>query len=326
MSVIVMREPSSFSCTRAAKMLTSLFSRSAAIAGGRPASGRGASSSSTNDAYDAPTPSTSLMSAAPMSRQATSLMTVTRSCGWTFRQTRTALAAPGCRSNSNFRLRNHEIDDGRQVAAGRLPGADLAVGTGAVLEDPPDVVHRVPAPQLIQHIVDPREVLGEQRALRRLALLAEVDQRAVDAVPQRAPLVLHQQRPAVLPPALILLVQPVELYGGRLNQRGDGQGLVHAHRDVADAYLERRENRMRPDVPPDLLGVVDRVRLHEQIDERLEIGPRAEGVGNVGARETVEHLAPVGLEAGVHADPERRVGREREQVRQEVPHLVHEVD
>ena len=40
-----------------------------------------------------------------------------------------------------------------------------------------------------------------------------------------------------------------------------------AHRDVADAELERLEERMRPDVPPDLLGVVDAVGPDQQVDE-----------------------------------------------------------
>ncbi len=48
MSVICMRERSSFRWTRDAKMLTWLFSMSAAIAAGRSVSGRGATSSRMN--------------------------------------------------------------------------------------------------------------------------------------------------------------------------------------------------------------------------------------------------------------------------------------
>ena len=83
---------------------------------------------------------------------------------------------------------------------------------------------------------------------------------------------------------------------------------------------------MRPHVPPDLLGVVDAVGLDQQVDEALVVGPAREGVGDVGARKLVEHLAAIRLEPGVEADPERRVGGQREQVRQEVAHLVHQVD
>ena len=83
---------------------------------------------------------------------------------------------------------------------------------------------------------------------------------------------------------------------------------------------------MRPDVPPDALGVVDAVGANQKVDEPLEVGPARERVGDVRARELVEHLAAIRLQAGVHAEPERRVGREREQVRQEVAHLVHQVN
>ena len=37
-------------------------------------------------------------------------------------------------------------------------------------------------------------------------------------------------------------------------------------------------------------------------------------------------LHAVRLQPGVHAEPERRVGRERQQMRQEVAHLVHQVN
>ena len=83
---------------------------------------------------------------------------------------------------------------------------------------------------------------------------------------------------------------------------------------------------MRPDVPPDLLARCRCSWSDEQVDEALEVGPRRERVGDVRARKAVEHLAPVRLQAGVHADPERRVGRERQQVRQEVAQLVHQVN
>ena len=83
---------------------------------------------------------------------------------------------------------------------------------------------------------------------------------------------------------------------------------------------------MRPDIPPDLLGVVDAVGLYQQIHEALVLAPAREVIRNVGAREFVEHLAAIGFEAGVHAQPERRIGGERQNVRQEVARRVHQVD
>ncbi len=91
MSVISMRDFSSFCCTRTAKMLTLLVSMSSAISRGRLVSGRSASSSSTNDLNGEPTLANSFTMLAAISRLATSVMTVTFSLGCTRRQVFTAL-------------------------------------------------------------------------------------------------------------------------------------------------------------------------------------------------------------------------------------------
>ena len=44
----------------------------------------------------------------------------------------------------------------------------------------------------------------------------------------------------------------------------------------------------------------------------MVLGERLEGVGDASAREALEDLDAVALEAGVPAEPERRVGGERE--------------
>src|SRR3546814_19477971 len=50
-----------------------------------------------------------------------------------------------------------------------------------------------------------------------------------------------------------------------------------------------------------------------------------EGLRQAGARQLLEHREAVALEAGHLAAPEWRGGREREEVRQEVGDLLHEV-
>src|SRR6187402_2416260 len=118
-----------------------------------------------------------------------------------------ALRAPGCRSlavipgmgrsEPYFRLFNHVPDDGLEVTTGLLIDAQLPVGAGAMLENPADVVDLVAAAQLVDDVVDELEVFEDEFALGHLALAAEVDELAVDAVAGGAPLVLHDQRPAV---------------------------------------------------------------------------------------------------------------------------------
>ncbi len=49
-------------------------------------------------------------------------------------------------------------------------------------------------------------------------------------------------------------------------------------------------------------------------------------LGQAGPRHAVEHADPVGFEPGILALPEGRGGRERQEMRQEVAHLVHQID
>src|SRR6185369_16605780 len=86
------------------------------------------------------------------------------------------------------------------------------------------------------------------------------------------------------------------------------------------------EVRVGADVPPDLLGVVDAIRLDQQVDVILEFRPALINVGDVGARKLIEHLAAVRPQPGIHAQPEGRVGGQREQVRQEVAGAVHQLN
>ena len=66
--------------------------------------------------------------------------------------------------------------------------------------------------------------------------------------------------------------------------------------------------------------------LHQHVDGALELAEALEALRQAGARQLVEHGEPVALEAGVLALPERRGGRQHQQVRQEIARLVHEVD
>ena len=157
-------------------------------------------------------------------------------------------------------------------------------------------------------------------------MFAEVDHLAVDAVADGAELVLHEQGAGVLAVVDVAGVEMPELAGGGLDERGDGDGLLRAERDVADADFDGVEEGMGADVPPDFFGVVDGVGLDEEIDVALELGVAGEAVGEVGAGEVFEDLGAVALVAGLHAEPEGRVGGEREDVRQEVAERVHDAD
>lgn len=173
------------------------------------------------------------------------------------------------------RFRDHVIDDGFEIVAGLFVDAQLAICAGAVFQDPSHHVHGILDPNS-SSIVHPIEVFEEQFAFGDFAFLAEVDEHAeMVPVPRRAPLVFHQQGAAVDAPALILGVQAVELDHRRLDERRDRDCLLYAQRDVADPHFERVEHRVRPDVPPDLLGVVDRSSLDEQGKQSSRSRPRS---------------------------------------------------
>src|SRR3954465_8056759 len=83
---------------------------------------------------------------------------------------------------------------------------------------------------------------------------------------------------------------------------------------------------MRPDIPPDFLGVVDTVGLYEQVNETLILAPALKGVGDVGARKLVENFAAVRLQSGIHSLPEGGIGGKSQDMGQEIARRVHQVN
>src|ERR1700726_1262235 len=103
----------------------------------------------------------------------------------------------------------------------------------------------------------------------------------------------------------VSLVKFVQLCNHCLAERRYCDCLIQAHRYVANAELQGREVRMRPDVPPYLLRVIDAVGFDEEGDKVLEPRPALEQIGNLRAREFVEYFAAVRPQTGLHAQPER---------------------
>ena len=94
-SLICMRDRNSPRCVCAQKTLTCDCARSSRITAGISVRGRSASSSKIKSECGAPISSTSHWSAAAISRVASSVMIVIRSSGFSRRQSRIALRAPG---------------------------------------------------------------------------------------------------------------------------------------------------------------------------------------------------------------------------------------
>src|SRR5258708_35373294 len=140
------------------------------------------------------------------------------------------------------------------------------------------------------------------------------------------PFVLNYRGPPVQPESLIRRIQFVEFGHGRLNQSRQRNRLLNSHRHVAYPELEGIEEWMRSNVPPDLLRVINAVRLDQQLDEVLVLAPAREIIGDVRAWEFVEYFAAVGFQPRIHPQPERRISRQRQNMPQKVPRVIHHVD
>src|SRR5258707_15656152 len=101
-------------------------------------------------------------------------------------------------------------------------------------------------------------------------------------------------------------MQLIKLRHGSLNQGSQRDGLIRAHRNVAYPELNRIKEWMRPDVPPDLLCIIDAVGLDQQLNEVFVLAPARKIIRNIRPRKLVKNLASVRLQSGIHPQPEPR--------------------
>src|SRR3954470_15416529 len=154
---------------------------------------------------------------------------------------------------SGLGFQDHVVHNFLEVATGFLADAELAVGSGAVLQDVVHVSNFFATIEFIYDVVHELEIFKDEIALGDLTFFAEVDQLAADAVTRSAPLILHHESAAVHAEALVLRMELVKLYDRRLNQCCETHRFIEAQRNVANTHLESVEEWVRPDVPPDLL-------------------------------------------------------------------------
>ena len=115
---------------------------------------------------------------------------------------------------------------------------------------------------------------------------------------------------------LLTGVQPtVQIDDQAVRQRGQCTEFAEVGDAVEDADLDRAEMRGRPDVPTDLVHVVDDAGLLLVVDEALPLRPGLEVERQTGRRQLLKHHRPVAGVPGVLAVPVRRRRRQRQQVR-----------
>src|SRR5437868_15545744 len=103
-----------------------------------------------------------------------------------------------------------------------------------------------PAAQWVYHIIYKIQQFVDKDPCIYFFFLSEIDKVAVDAIPAGTPFILVYQGARILDIVHILTAQFVDLYANGLEKRGDTNGLVHRHRDVADAELHGVEERVNP--------------------------------------------------------------------------------
>ncbi len=197
---------------------------------------------------------------------------------------------------------------------------------GAARQDIPGSRHLLHAAERLGIIRYQAEYLVEQVFERDDPALAEVDESFIETVAHRPPTVFPDEHRRIHAPALVRHPQPVEHAHDTDQQRRQGYRVVEARANVHDARLERRVSRTGPQVPPDARGVFDQPRIHQDIDVALVLRVARESLRQTGARQRIKDCQTVTLESRIAPLPERRRAGQGEQVRQEIRHLVHQVD
>src|SRR5215218_2122610 len=83
---------------------------------------------------------------------------------------------------------------------------------------------------------------------------------------------------------------------------------------------------MRTNVPPDLRAVLDAVHLYQEVEVALILLERFEVIRDFCPRKFLEYFAAIRFQSGIKAKPEGRRSRHCEDVRQEVPGRIHNVN
>src|SRR5437868_2579812 len=171
-----------------------------------------------------------------------------------------------------FGLLNNVIDDFLQISS-FLEYAQLPIGAATAVHDLVDVFQFFARVEFIDDIVDEFKILAHKVAGWDFLLLAEIDQLAVEPITRGAPLIFHDQGPAIKTKSLICRIELIQLCYRGLNQGRQSYSLIGAHGDVTNAKLDGAEEWMRANVPPDFFGIVDAVGLDQELDDIVVLAP-----------------------------------------------------
>src|ERR1044072_9511803 len=124
----------------------------------------------------------------------------------------------------------------------------------------------------------------------------------------------------------MLIEKLIHFYKQGLEKGGNGDCVINAGGNIADAKLKRRKERVWAHVPIDLLAIINATCFDEKPDIALKRAVRLEMVGDTGTRHSREHFRAGRLQSRVYAKPERGRSREPKPMREHVTPRVHNVD
>src|SRR5688572_8432623 len=128
-----------------------------------------------------------------------------------------------------------------------------------------DVIDFVPRTQLVHYFIHELEQFENQTFHRNFCLLPKVDHFSFEPITHSAPLIFLEQQPPVQPEAKVLIDEFVQFRHDRLKKGGNSNRVVNSSWNIANAKLQRREERMRAHVPPNLLPIVYAAGLYQQV-------------------------------------------------------------
>src|SRR5262249_38025990 len=120
-------------------------------------------------------------------------------------------------------------------------------------------------PELVHFGFDERDHLVQQIAFIDFTAPTEIDQLSIETVARRAPAILVDQSPWITAKGNVLRAQLVKLHDDRLHEGCERDCVVDTRLSIANSEFNRVEEGMKPNVPPNLFGVVDATGRDQQL-------------------------------------------------------------
>src|SRR5439155_4555556 len=128
---------------------------------------------------------------------------------------------------------------------------------------------------------------------------------AVESVTASAPSVFVEQTFLIATEGHVVAAQFLQFENNRLHQSRERNGVVNARLSIANPKFNGVEERVQPDVPPNLLWIIDAIRRDQQFPIVFVFAKTLERVRDAGARKTFEDHLAICFQPGVVSQPKR---------------------